>query len=65
MRPEEKVYRTKDLGEGAALVVSGQKIINIQREGNICWFVFEHSDSCKEISNQFFFGNLPRKSSPI
>jgi len=51
-------YKTKDLGEGAAIVTSGLQIIDIQRDGRVCWFVFEHKDKCEEISREYFFGNL-------
>lgn len=59
MRPDgENEYKTKDIGEGAALVTSGRKIIDVRRDGHVCWFVFEHNDQCEEISREYFFGNL-------
>jgi len=59
MRPDnDGEYKTKDIGECSALVTSGQKIINIQRDGKLCWFVFEHTNKCEEISREYFFGNL-------
>lgn len=51
-------YKSKDIGESSALVTSGQKIINVQRDGKVCWFVFEHNDQCEKISREYFFGNL-------
>lgn len=53
-----KVYRTKDLAEASALILKKQPLIRIDREGNICWFVFNNYDVCLELSNQFFFGEL-------
>jgi len=52
------MYKTKDLGEAAALIVRKQRLIDIEREGKTCWFVFENSQNCKELSNKFFFGEL-------
>jgi len=54
----ENEYKTKDLGEGAALVTSGLKILDIRRDGTICWFLFKHTKQCEEISKEYFFGNL-------
>lgn len=51
-------YRTKDLGECAALIVAKQKLINIERQGKVCWFVFEDKEKCEKLANQFFFGEL-------
>lgn len=51
-------YSTKDLGEAGALIVKKQKLIKIDRKGNICWFLFENRVSCMQISKQFFFEDL-------
>lgn len=51
-------YKTKDLAEASALVTKGQEIINIERNGGICHFVFSDNETCKELSNKFFFGDL-------
>lgn len=51
-------YKTKDLSESAALLIRKQHLVEIQREGKICWFIFEDLQNCKKISNEFFFGEL-------
>jgi hypothetical protein len=51
-------YRTKDLGECAALIAVKQHLINIERQGSICWFVFEDKEKCEKLGSQFFFGEL-------
>jgi hypothetical protein len=51
-------YSTKDIAETAALIVQGQELVRIEKEGNTCWFIFNNSDHCRKISNQFFFGDL-------
>ncbi|MFZ2205946.1 MAG: hypothetical protein WA061_03170 [Microgenomates group bacterium] len=54
----EMEYKSRDLGECGALVTSGQKVINIQRDGKIVWFVFEHTEECENVSREYFFGSL-------
>ena len=49
-------YRTKDLSEATTLVVKGIKLLNIAKEENKCWFVFEESLQRNEISNCYWFG---------
>ena len=51
-------YKTKDLGEAAALIVKKQRFIRIDRDGRICWFVFENIQECERLSSDFFFGEL-------
>jgi len=54
----EDDYKTKDLGEAAALIVKKQRFIRIDRDGRICWFVFENLQECEMLSSDFFFGEL-------
>lgn len=54
----QKIYKTKDLAEAAALILQKQKLVSIEREASICWFIFNSYDTCLELSNQFFFGEL-------
>ena len=56
MKPEQ--YRTKDLGEAAALLVKEASLTDIERIGNVCWFIFENGKSCKDIATQFHFGTV-------
>ncbi len=51
-------YKTKDLAEGAMLLVMKRNLLGIEREGNICYFVFENKKRCEELSQQFFFDTL-------
>ena len=51
-------YKTKDLGEAAALIVKKQRFIRMDRDGRICWFVFENLQECERLSSDFFFGEL-------
>jgi len=49
-------YRTKDLAEASMLLVKGQKLKTIEKEGRICWFVFENKIPCEQLSNDYYFG---------
>ena len=55
---QTETYKTKDLGESAALIVKNMKFIRIDREGRICWFVFENKQECEGLSSDYFFGEL-------
>ena len=49
-------YKTKDLAEASLLLVKNQKLIRLEREGRIVYFVFGNKKTCEELSNQFWFG---------
>lgn len=50
------IYKTKDLAEASILLTKKQKLIRIEREGKVCWFIFQDKEKCQEIANQFWFG---------
>lgn len=52
------IYKTRDLAEAAALLTLKRSLLEITREKNICWFVFDNNQRCQEISRQFFFDTL-------
>ena len=54
----KNIYKTKDLGEAAAILVKKQKLLKIEREGKICWFVFPNAPTCLNISSDFYLGKL-------
>lgn len=49
-------YSTKDLAEGSLLLVKNKKLIRLDRQGKIVYFIFADRKSCEELSNQFWFG---------
>lgn len=51
-------YKTKDLPESAALVYKNRQLLRIERQGKICWFVFDNKEECEKLSNDFFFGEF-------
>lgn len=50
------IYKTKDLSEASTLLTLGKKLLDIHREGAICWFIFEDEHDCKRISTNYWFG---------
>lgn len=54
----QDTYKTKDLAEAAMLLVMKRGLIEIKREGNICWFIFENKKRCEDLSHQFFFETI-------
>jgi hypothetical protein len=54
---QTKTYKTKDIGVSAMLLTLGIKLIQIHRINEISFFEFDKDDKCKELSNQYWFGN--------
>lgn len=55
---ESEFYKTKDLPEVAALIIKKQRLIKMERNSHICWFVFENSTAREKISTDYYFGVL-------
>jgi len=57
-------YKTRDLAEASFLFTKTQELISIEREGKICWFIFQDKKQCEELSKQFWFQDalIPSKS---
>jgi len=49
-------YSTKDLAEAALLLVKKQKLLRLERQGKVCFFVFANKEACENLSSQFWFG---------
>ena len=47
------VYKTKDLGEAAALYCYGLKLLNLEHGPNFYWFVFENNDA-RRVSDAYW-----------
>lgn len=50
-------YKTKDLAEASYLLAKDTLLLDIERQGKICWFVFENKVECQKLANDFWFGN--------
>jgi len=55
---ENEYYKTKDLAEAGALIISRQELVQVERENNICWFLFKDKNKCRELANKFYFGEM-------
>lgn len=49
-------YKTKDLAESSLLFCKDKKLLRLERQGRIVYFIFSDKISCEELSNQFWFG---------
>jgi hypothetical protein len=49
-------YATRDLAEAALLLTKNQKLLRLERQGKIVYFIFSGKEKCEELSNQFWFG---------
>ncbi len=54
----KKVYKTRDLAEAAALLSSDGILLKVERQGGVCWFVFDQQEICGSLANKFYFGEL-------
>lgn len=55
---EKNYYKTRDISECAVLLIKNQHLLSFERIGKICWFYFAEPTKCKEISNNYFFGEI-------
>lgn len=55
---EMEQYKTKDLAEAACLITVKKQLVQVDRNGSICWFIFEDRKTCEALSREFFFGEV-------
>lgn len=48
-------YKTRDLAEASILLARKQRLLRIDRQGRICWFVFADKESCERLVYTFWF----------
>jgi hypothetical protein len=60
MKPDSTIleYKTKDLGEAAALLCESSQLLRLEQDQNFSWFVFSNQNNCRNLSNHYWFGNL-------
>ncbi len=52
-------YRTKDIGEAAALLTLGIELLPLEYDSaGFYWFVFENGQYAKSVAHTYWFGNL-------
>lgn len=47
-------YKVKDLYLASYLYSQGFKLMNTERIGSICWFVFDQELHCKQLSEKYW-----------
>ena len=50
-------HRTKDLAEASFLLTKKVKFLRIEREGKVCWFIFQDKLLCNKLISEFWFDN--------
>jgi len=55
---ETQEYKTKDLGEAAALLERGVKLCRLDRYPRHIMFIFEDSKATANVSYLYYFGKL-------
>jgi len=55
---KNKYFKTKDLSISAALLMSGIKLAEIDREDKVFWFSFRDVNKCEALSKEYLFGKL-------
>ncbi|MDD4382993.1 MAG: DUF5659 domain-containing protein [Candidatus Shapirobacteria bacterium] len=53
----EYLFESKDLAESSFLLAKGKILESIEREGSVCWFVFQDKESCEDLVRKFRFGD--------
>jgi len=51
-------YKTKDLGEAAALLSNSVRLLRLEKDGNIFWFVFDEKTKSERLSDKYWSGDL-------
>lgn len=54
---QNRTYKTKDIGVSAMLLTLGIPLVKVNRSNETVFFEFSQDDKCKELSNQYWFGN--------
>lgn len=49
-------YTSKDLAESSFLLASGIRLIQIDNEDGIFWFVFADKSTCQRLADSFWLG---------
>jgi len=54
----QKLYKTKDFYEAAALIATNKKLVALERDSGFYWFVFEKRDASLKSSDLFWRNEL-------
>lgn len=51
---KEKIFSTKDLPLASLCYAKGERLLEVKREGRVCWFIFENQNKCSELQKKYF-----------
>lgn len=54
---DQSFFKTKDLYEAAFLQAIGKKLLRLEKDGYVFWFIFDDRKSCEEASNLYWQGD--------
>lgn len=54
----QKIYKTKDFYEAAALIAKNKKLITLEKDSGFYWFVFGGRDASLKLSDLFWRNEL-------
>lgn len=49
-------YKTKDLYLASYIYSMKQELLKVERDGRICWFIFEDELRCKSLEQHYWLG---------
>jgi len=55
MENRDKCF-VKDIYAASALFAEGKKLLRLQRDGKLFWFVFENKEECEQSLNKYWSG---------
>ena len=47
-------FLTKDLSVAGLCYAKGVKLLEVRREGRLCWFVFQNKNRCQDLQQDYF-----------
>ncbi len=53
----KNAYKTKDLAEASFLLANGKKLLLLERDGRVCWFVYPDRTECETLVSSFWFND--------
>ena len=51
-------YSTRTLALAAALIAAGRKLLRLDREGRVAFFIFDDSTICDDLEQRYWAGSL-------
>ena len=55
---EAEVLKVRDLPVVAVLIMNKCDFIDMERKGNVCWFIFKKKERAEKLQNAYYEGSL-------